>query len=235
MLAIEEAKLFWGPNEALNTILSVGCGVTRDQYNERKGPLFCCTQSFFEGMSATKQNSELLLRGYHFMRLDPSLDMEVASLDDSAAIPRLQHSFSNTLVHDIAFSELLHAAAFQLLSAMFYFEVVSQPVLKSKSKEYFVTGIIRPRIPAKCLQHLHSHDNFGNLHFRVQGKPISFSMPKRISVRVRDLESPLEIELANKTRRARISGLPRSVAELLQLQESFYRRHGSQKRRIRRY
>ncbi|KAH9862939.1 hypothetical protein J1614_010716 [Plenodomus biglobosus] len=217
MLAIAEAKLFWSATDTHNLVLSVGCGVTQDRHNEREGPLFCCAHSFLESMSATKQDRELLLGGHSFTRLDPTLDMEVASLNDFEAIPCLQQSFSRMLVHDLAFSEALHTAAFQLLASIFYFEIASHPMLRPLSKEYSVMGMIRPRLSTKRLQHLYSHTIFHPLCFVVNGKAMSFAMPKKVNLRVRDINAPLEIKLAHKTRQVRISRMPRSVSKLIEL------------------
>lgn len=213
-------------------VLSIGCGGTRNQQNDRESPLFCCTHSFFEGMSASRQNSELILRGYRFTRLDPFLDIDGVSLDDFQSIPKLQQSFSTMLSHDTAFVELLRSAAFELISSMFYFEIVSQPVFRPKSTEYSVTGTIRPRLPSSSLRHLYRHEYFHPLHFVVETKRLRFSMPKRVNIRVKNLDSPVNVALSCKAYQARISGSPMSVTELLRVQECFYRRKGSLKRRM---
>jgi hypothetical protein len=231
LLAIEEAKSFWGPDDTRTLVMSIGCGTARKQHNARKGPLSCCTHSFFESMSAEKQNSDLLLRGYGFTRLDPSLDIDVVALDDFEAIPRLQQSFCTMLSHDIAFIELLHSAAFQLLSSLFYLEIVPQLAPRPVSSELCVMGMIRPRLPSSCLQHLHRHEAFPSLYFLVNGRPFTFSMPKKVSVRVKDLNESLEILLCNQSQRARISGSPMSIVNLCKAQDNFYCRTGSRKRR----
>jgi hypothetical protein len=232
LLAIEEAKSFWGPDDTRTLVLSIGCGTARKQHNARNGPLSCCTHSFFESMSAAKQNSDLLLRGYRFTRLDPSLDIDVVALDDFEAISRLQQSFSTMLSHDIAFAELLHSAAFQLLSSLFYLEIVPQLVPRPLSPELCVVGMIRPRLPSSSLQHLHRHETFPSLYFLVNGRPVTFSMPKKVSVRVTDLNESIEILLCNQSQRARISGSPMSIVNLCEAQENFYCRFGSRKRRV---
>jgi hypothetical protein len=231
ILAIEEAKIFWGSTDTQNLVVSVGCGITRERHNEGSGPLSCCTRSFFGNMSASKQNKELQLHSYGIVRLDPALDTDVVSLDDFEAISRLQQSFSDVLHHDVAFVELLEAAAFRLLSSFFYFEV-SQPFLKPTSTEHSITGMIRPRIPSSSLQHLYKHEIFQSLFFMVDGKPVTFSMPKKVNVRVEDLDSPIEILLCDKSHRAKISGSPMSITDLLEAQNSFYCRRGTRKRRI---
>jgi hypothetical protein len=232
VLAIEEAKSFWGADDTRSLVLSIGCGITRERHNNKNGPLSCCTHSFFEGMSATKQNSDLILRGYRFTRLDPFLDIDVVFLDDFEAIPRLQQSFATMLKHDVAFAELLHTAAIKLLSSLFYFEPDAQLARKPMSTEHIVTGMIRPRIPSDCLQHLYQHVFFHSLYFMVNKKAVTFSMPKKVCVRVKDLNSPVKILLCSKLHRARISGSPMSMTNLLEIQSSFYRRAGSRKRRI---
>jgi hypothetical protein len=232
ILAIEEAKLFWGPAEGRALVLSIGCGVTKNRHNDWKGPMSSCTRSFLESMSAAKQNSVLLLQGCRFTRLDPSLDMDAVSLDDFEAIPRLQQSFASKLAHDLAFVESLRSAAFQLLSSLFYFEVVSPPVFRPASTDYSITGMIRPRLPPKSLQHLYRHAVFRSLYFVVNEKSFTFSMPKKVNVRVNDLSSPLRIKLSNRVYEAWISGSPVAVTDILQVQDSFYRRLGSRKRRM---
>jgi hypothetical protein len=233
VLAIEEAKHFWGSNGTRNLVLSVGCGTTRERLNARNGPISCCTNSFLESMSAAKQNSDLLLCGYHFTRLDPCLDVDLVSLDDFEAMPKLQQSFAAMLSHDVAFVELLKGTAFELLSWFFYFEVLSLPVLQcKKSMEYSVTGMIRPRKPPSKLRHLYRHEVFQSLYFTVNGRPFSFSMPKKVSVLVKDLDSAIQVCLCSRSHQAQISGSPMSANELFAAQERFYRRPGSRKRSI---
>ncbi|KAH8704513.1 hypothetical protein GQ44DRAFT_732312 [Phaeosphaeriaceae sp. PMI808] len=140
---------------------------------------------------------------YRFMRLDPSLNISVISLDDFEAIPRLQQSSSDMLRHDIAFI-----------------------------RDYAITGMIRPCLPATSLQHLYHHRIYRSLHFMVNGKPLAFAMPKKLSVRVKDLSSPIEVLLCDETHKATISGLPMSITDILQAQQNFYRRKGTRKRRI---
>lgn len=228
--AIEEARALWQSDGSRNTVLSIGCGTAKERLKNRNGPLSCCTNSFFESMSAAKQSSDLQLKGYHFTRLDPFLDVDVVSLDDFAAIPKLQESFSTMLSHNVAFVELLNAAAFHLLSSLFYFELVdSQPAVRTMSGRYSIMGMIRPRIPTSSLKHLNKHHVFHQLCYKVNEKLYSFSMPKKVSFLVKDLDSTVEVLLCSKSHQARVSGSPMSVSELFALQKDFYRRSGSLK------
>lgn len=232
VLAIEEAKHIWGSNGTRNMILSVGCGTSRERLNGRSGPISCCTNSFLESLSAAKQNSDLLLSGYHFTRLDPCLDVDLVSLDDFEAMPKLQQSFAAMLSHDVAFAELLKGTAFKLLSRVFYLELVLPPVLQRKSMEYSVTGMIRPCIPRSTLRHLYQHEIFHSLYFTVNDRRFSFSMPKTVTVLVKDLDSAIQVRLCSRSHQARVSGSPMSANELFAAQDEFYRRRGSSKRSI---
>jgi hypothetical protein len=231
ILAIEEAKAFWGPDPSRNLILSIGCGITDLRQSRKTDPISCCTSSWFEGMSAAKQNRELLLRGYCFTRLDPCLDIDTVSLDDAGAIPNLQKCFSSLLLQDTIFPGLLRTSAFQVLSASFYFEVDSQPILR-KSMEYSTIGMIRSRLPSARSKHFLYHSVFGPLQFLVDGKPLKFAIPRKVMLLTKTLEKPVVIELSSQGYRAPISGLPRSVLDLLDIQEIFFCRKGSSKRSL---
>jgi hypothetical protein len=232
-IATAEGRTFWGSGETQNTVLSIGCGTTRDQARHREGPIHSCTRSFFGSMSADKQHNDLVLQGYRFARLDPALDIEAVSLDDVAAIPRLQESFSQVLLHNVAFVEHLQSTAFQLLADMFYIEIDSKTVVKAASIEHSTSAVamIRPRLPSSCLSHLYQSGPFYPLHFLINGKPLKFSMPKRVSLKVSTLDSPIEIMLRCPIKSGHVSGSPTSIAKLLDAQSSFYRRSGSRKRR----
>ena len=233
LLAIEEAKLFWGSGKAHNLVLSVGCGITRMRNNERTGPVFSCTYSFLESLSAARQNKELLLRGYHYTRLDPPLDMDAVSLDDFEAIPRLQRCFASMLLHDVTFLAALRTAAFQLVASIFYVELESW-TLRSRSGDYTVTIMVRPRIPRAHLLHLSSHATFHPLYLLVNDKRFTFKMPMKLSLHIETLDAELNIDLSSQQYRAGISGSPTSAVELVRVQEQFYSRKGSLKRRMQR-
>jgi len=86
--------------------------------------------------------------------------MDAVSLDDFEAIPRLQQCFRSMLLHDdVTFLAALRTAAFELVASIFYVELESW-TLRSRSGDYAVTIMVRPRIPRVHLQHLFSHATF---------------------------------------------------------------------------
>lgn len=230
-LALSEAQSVWSTNGRENVALSLGCGTMRRTTGVRDDAFTCCKQSFFGSMSAERQHNRFLSQGLEYIRLDPALDMDDVGLDCFAEIPKLQESFRIALAEDQCFAEMVRNAAFQLMASLFYFEV-SEPTWHEHRREYTVFGTIRPRIPSALLGSLRRHDVFGPLYFVVNERRYTFAMPKVITVRVGDLGSKLSVSLASAAYRTSILRQPLSIVALLDIQERFYCRSGTRKRRI---
>lgn len=230
-IALQEAKIFWAPEEERNMVLSVGYGAMKTGQTYQDGPVAACRASIVESLSAEKQHTDLVLCGHRYVRLNPTLDIDAVQFDDVGSIPRLQDSFRSTLAQDVAFAENLRATSFQLLAAQFYVEIERSSVLHDGAEGYSASAMIKPRIAVSHLKHLYKHEHFSTFRFEVQGRLLTFSMPKKITIRVEKAEATIDIRLKCQTNSAVISGLPASLEKLERAQSDFYLRKGSRKRR----
>jgi hypothetical protein len=230
-IALQEAKIFWTPEEDRNMMLSIGYGTMNNSQTHQDGPLGACRDLLKHTICSTKQHDDLAIGGHQYTRLDPALDVEPVSFDDVGAISKLQDSFRSLVAQNGAFAESLRGTAFKLLASCFYVEVEPASVVRVGSEQYSASIMIKPRITTSHLQHLYRHEHFCCLRYEIQGRSLTFTMPKKVSVRVESLRAPIEIKLKCQIGSASISGLPASVTQLLRAQSEFYHRKGSAKRR----
>ncbi|KAF3029573.1 hypothetical protein E8E12_000283 [Didymella heteroderae] len=145
-IALQEAKIFWAPEEERNMVLSVGYGAMKTGQTYQDGPVAACRASIVESLSAEKQHTDLVLCGHQYVRLNPTLDIDAVQFDDVSSISRLQDSFRSTLAQDVAFAENVRATSFQLLASLFYVEIEQSSVLHDGAEGYSASAMIKPRI-----------------------------------------------------------------------------------------